>query len=73
MREESHQVGRAHHRGTWGGVLFEMAINPPGFAIDEAVDHLGERLMLPPWLEGSRVDLERRRPRLTRPAAPVRP
>jgi len=56
-----------------GGVLFEIATDPPGFAIDEAVDHLGERLMLPPWLEGSRVDLERRLPRLTRPGVPVTP
>jgi glyoxalase family protein len=56
-----------------GGVLFEIATDPPGFAIDETVDHLGERLMLPPWLEGSRVDLERRLPRLTRPGVPVTP
>jgi glyoxalase family protein len=56
-----------------GGVLFEIATDPPGFAIDETVDHLGERLMLPPWLEGSRVDLERRLPRLTRSGLPVTP
>jgi len=56
-----------------GGVLFEIATDPPGFAIDEAVDHLGERLMLPPWLEGARVDLERRLPRLTRSGMPVTP
>ena len=56
-----------------GGVLFEIATDPPGFATDEAVDHLGERLMLPPWLEGSRVDLERRLPRLTRSGVPVTP
>jgi glyoxalase family protein len=56
-----------------GGVLFEIATDPPGFAIDEAVDHLGERLMLPPWLEESRVDLERRLPRLTRSGVPVAP
>jgi len=56
-----------------GGVLFEIATDPPGFAIDEAVGHLGERLMLPPWLEGARIDLERRLPRLTRSAVPVTP
>jgi len=49
-----------------GGVLFEIATDPPGFAIDEPVEHLGERLMLPPWLEPSRRDLELRLPRLTR-------
>jgi glyoxalase family protein len=56
-----------------GGVLFEIATDPPGFAIDEAVDHLGERLMLPPWLEWSRGDLERRLPHLTRSGVPVTP
>ena len=56
-----------------GGVLFEIATDPPGFAIDEPVDHLGERLMLPPWLEESRVDLERRLPRLTRSDVRVTP
>jgi glyoxalase family protein len=56
-----------------GGILFEIATDPPGFAVDEAVDHLGERLMLPPWLEGSRVDLERRLPRLVRSGVPVTP
>ena len=49
-----------------GGVLFEIATDPPGFATDEPVEHLGERLMLPPWLEPSRGELEPRLPRLTR-------
>jgi len=56
-----------------GGVLFEIATDPPGFAIDEAVDRLGERLMLPPWLEGKRSELERRLPSLTRSGVPVAP
>lgn len=56
-----------------GGVLFEIATDPPGFAIDEPLDHLGEKLMLPPWLEESRSDLERRLPRLTRSDASVTP
>jgi glyoxalase family protein len=42
-----------------GGVLFEIATNPPGFAIDEKVEELGTHLMLPPWLESVRKDLER--------------
>jgi len=54
-----------------GGVLFEIATDPPGFAVDEPVDHLGEKLMLPPWLDESRSELERRLPRLVRSAAPV--
>ena len=41
-----------------GGVLFELATNPPGFAIDEPVEHLGERLMLPPQYEPHRSEIE---------------
>lgn len=37
-----------------GGVLFEIATDTPGFAIDEPVDALGERLQLPPQYEGYR-------------------
>jgi glyoxalase family protein len=54
-----------------GGILFEIATDPPGFAIDESVDHLGEGLMLPPWLEASRADLERRLPPVTTCGEPV--
>ena len=42
-----------------GGVLFEIATNPPGFATDEKIEELGTHLMLPPWLESVRKDLER--------------
>ena len=42
-----------------GGVLFEIATNPPGFAVDEKVGMLGTRLVLPPWLESMRSDLEK--------------
>jgi predicted esterase/catechol 2,3-dioxygenase-like lactoylglutathione lyase family enzyme len=41
-----------------GGVLFELATNPPGFAIDEPVEHLGERLMLPEQYEPHRAEIE---------------
>jgi predicted esterase/catechol 2,3-dioxygenase-like lactoylglutathione lyase family enzyme len=41
-----------------GGVLFELATDPPGFAIDEPVERLGERLMLPPQYEPYRAQLE---------------
>ena len=54
-----------------GGILFEIATDPPGFATDEPVEHLGEHLKLPPWLESSRNDLERRLPRLVRSGASV--
>ena len=41
-----------------GGVLFEIATDPPGFAVDEAEEELGTHLMLPPWLETRRDRLE---------------
>jgi glyoxalase family protein len=45
-----------------GGVLFEIATDGPGFAIDEAADRLGQELKLPPFLEGHRRDIEARLP-----------
>ena len=50
-----------------GGILFEIATDPPGFALDEPPDHLGERLMLPPQVEHHRSTLEQALPRLTLP------
>lgn len=41
-----------------GGVLFELATDGPGFAVDEAPDALGERLILPPFLEARRPQIE---------------
>jgi glyoxalase family protein len=41
-----------------GGVLFELATDGPGFAIDEDPHHLGESLILPPWLEPNRAVIE---------------
>ena len=41
-----------------GGVLFEIATDPPGFAADEDPAHLGEELRLPPWLETRRSEIE---------------
>lgn len=41
-----------------GGVLFELATDPPGFAIDESVEHLGESLKLPPQYESHRAEIE---------------
>jgi glyoxalase family protein len=42
------------------GVLFELATFSPGFAADEPVEHLGETLVLPPWLEPRRAEIEAR-------------
>ena len=40
-----------------GGVLLELATDPPGFALDEPIEHLGESLKLPPWLEEYRGEI----------------
>jgi glyoxalase family protein len=52
-----------------GGVLFEFATDGPGFGIDENMDHLGESLILPPWLEPFRGEIESALPPLVMPAA----
>jgi glyoxalase family protein len=41
-----------------GGVLFEIATDPPGFTKDEPVETLGTHLKLPPWLEEDRARIE---------------
>ena len=50
-----------------GGVLFEIATDPPGFTVDEKAEDLGTGLVLPPWLEYMRNDLEKVMPRLQLP------
>jgi glyoxalase family protein len=56
-----------------GGVLFELATEGPGFGVDEPIEHLGESLVLPPWLEGDRPAIEAVLPSLGPPrSAPVR-
>ena len=52
-----------------GGVLFELATDGPGFAVDEDPAHLGETLVLPPFLEGHRTEIEKVLPTLTMPTA----
>jgi len=49
-----------------GGVLFEIATDPPGFATDEPLERLGESLRLPEWLEPMRARIERALPPLER-------
>jgi glyoxalase family protein len=41
-----------------GGILFEIATNPPGFAIDEPLESLGSSLKLPEWYEPRRAKIE---------------
>jgi glyoxalase family protein len=45
-----------------GGVLFELATDPPGFALDEPIESLGEELRIPQWLEAKRSLIEQRLP-----------
>ncbi len=52
-----------------GGVLFEIATDPPGFTVDEAAENLGARLMLPPWLEPRREAIEADLPALRLPTS----
>ena len=40
------------------GILFELATDGPGFATDEQIEHLGESLALPPFLEPKRAEIE---------------
>jgi glyoxalase family protein len=65
------QRDRTYFRSTYfrepGGVLFEIATDGPGFAIDEPVEALGSRLMLPPCHEPHRAAIEATLPPLLRP------
>jgi glyoxalase family protein len=56
------QVDRNYFRSVYfrepGGILFEIATDEPGFAIDEPLAELGRSLRLPPALEGRRAEIE---------------
>ncbi|QNR67754.1 ring-cleaving dioxygenase [Paenibacillus peoriae] len=41
-----------------GGILFEIATDPPGFANNEPAESLGQKLMLPEWYEPQRTQIE---------------
>ena len=41
-----------------GGILFEIATNPPGFSVDEPIETLGQALKLPEWYESRRTQIE---------------
>jgi len=49
---------RSVYARTHGGVLFEFATAEPGYDVDEPVESLGERLVLPAWLEDRREEIE---------------
>ena len=50
-----------------GGVLFEIATDPPGFTLDEKLEELGTHLRLPPWMESARSQIEKILPRIQVP------
>lgn len=52
-----------------GGALFEIATDGPGFAVDESMETLGETLVLPPWLEPQRAEIEAALPKVRVPVA----
>ena len=64
-------IDRTYFRSVYfrepGGVLFELATTPPGFALDEPIERLGERLMLPPQYEPQRAAIEAVLPRIHLP------
>jgi catechol 2,3-dioxygenase-like lactoylglutathione lyase family enzyme len=49
-----------------GGILFEIATDPPGFAVDEDPENLGGSLKLPPWMESRRDRIEAALPPIER-------
>jgi glyoxalase family protein len=69
--DPTHQLDRNYFRSIYfrepGGILFEIATDQPGFAVDEPVATLGRDLKLPPFLESRRAEIEAALP----PLAPV--
>ena len=51
------------------GVLFEIADDAPGFTVDGPVEDLGSRIILPPFLEAQRAQIEARLTPLADPRA----
>ena len=68
QRHPTEQKDRNYFRSIYfrepGGVLFEIATDIPGFAVDESVDLLGQNLKLPNFLEARRREIERVLPAL---------
>jgi glyoxalase family protein len=58
----SGEVDRFYFRSLYfrepNGILFEIATDGPGFATDEPMETLGEKLALPPFLEARRAEIE---------------
>ena len=71
-RHPTEQKDRKYFRSIYfrepGGVLFEIATDIPGFAVDEPVETLGRDLELPSFLEPRRKEIEDVLPALERAA-----
>ncbi len=56
------EIDRFYFRSVYfrepSGVLFELATTGPGFTVDEPLEHLGEKLSLPPDYEHLRAEVE---------------
>jgi glyoxalase family protein len=63
------QIDRMYFKSVYfrepGGVLFEIATDPPGMTVDETVDKLGTSLKLPPMYESKRAEIEKHLPELS--------
>src|SRR5262245_21650181 len=72
LAQVTEQKDRRYFRSVYfyepGGVLFEIATDAPGFAVDEPAAELGRTLKLPPFLEPRRQELEAALPPLEVPA-----
>ena len=59
----SGEIDRFYFRSLYfrepNGILFEIASDGPGFGVDEPMDRLGEKLVLPPFLEARRTEIEK--------------
>ena len=59
----SGEIDRFYFRSLYfrepNGILFEIATDGPGFATDEPMATLGEKLALPPFLEPRRAEIEK--------------
>lgn len=71
-RQPTSVIDRQYFRSVYfrepGGVLFEVASDGPGFTVDEPLETLGTRLMLPPRYEAMRERIEAELPELDSPA-----
>ncbi len=51
-----------------GDILFEIATNTPGFLVDQKPEELGQKLILPKWLEYKRIYIEKTLPPIKLPS-----